>query len=178
MKPIQKLAIKEIARLGEMYQVGGSLLPHKTRDYDFLLFGSVSVKFILAYWADHYIDYAASEVICYEAYSQDDSGKKCIIKLKILGDWFDLLYVDDVWEASSIKEYMEYIFPISCQRTARRILSGEYTGKVNVDDITYWCDENSPYIEKYKAYYPDATFTKVDRVNNHNLFKEGDLTYE
>jgi hypothetical protein len=164
MNLIQKLAVKELSKLyTNMYQVGGSLLPHETRDYDFLVYSPDRVGDILAFWGSNYTEYGASEVRCYEAYGVEDGGKKCVIKLMIADQWFDLMYVADPYQVLSVNGYMEYFFPLSCQCIAKDMGTGVLSNEPDVDDIKFWCNLDNAALLKYLDYYPQATFTKIDR---------------
>jgi len=165
MKTIVKLAIKEVDRLhGAVYQVGGSLLPHTTRDYDFLVYSHLPVGDILKFWSESYTTMGSSSVKCYEAYGGTDGGKSCVIKLKIDGEEVDLLYVHQDYLSIGVEDYMEDFFPLSIQRKAMRVTTKKVTGNISVNNITFWCDLSNPALKKYIGYYPDAEFTRVERI--------------
>lgn len=170
--------MKSISELhkARCFQVGGSLLPHKTRDYDIIILNDERDAYtICRYWELNYKKHGFSLVEVYPGYNdEDDPTLRCVVKLEKDGVWYDLLYILTSAIHKNILQYMELEFPLSCQCIARDLEDDLIIGKVNVSAITvrhYFFE----VVSKYAEYYPSATFT--DRDGEPSFIPQRNIIY-
>lgn len=159
---------------GEMFLAGGSLLPHPTRDYDVIVWDDKrSYDQLRRFWRDNASALGFKIIAqhcghepedCETSSETGDDTAKFIITLErkanpIEGsDRVDIIYMCD-WVSKEYKylsDYMSDYFPLSIQEIAINLRTGDRIGNPSLDVIQIKHDTKCT--EKYKKYYPDATF--------------------
>lgn len=165
-KATRILSAIETLHSGKCYLAGGSLLPHRTKDYDVLIIDhGWDLERIFIFWNRFSeMGFTSCQIIeKYEDENDEDQGTIAVVKLTHeSGIEIDLLYADEdcveqnLNDAGKVMSYMYRYFPLSCQCLAQDIATGQRIGEVNVSCIVY--RHFGPHVSKYKRYYPDAIF--------------------
>jgi len=160
---------------GDMFLAGGCLLPHTTRDYDVIVWNDKrSDSALRSFWkanADSLgfkivADYLADDPnpLSSESSETGDGSAKYIITLERKvnptegTDRVDIIYMAD-WVSTEyhyLADFMADYFPLSIQEIAINLRTGDRIGNPSLDVIQI--KHESKCTEKYKEYYPDATF--------------------
>jgi len=167
----------------KVYQVGGSLLPHKANDYDLVIWdrtGTWDTEKIKTFWEKNYLVLGFSSCEVYVQYHaadeedaadeeiNDDGSCKVIVKLESQGVKFDLLYA--IINHDSIYHWMLEFFPLSCQCVAKDLSDSSMMGEVNVTDIVSYYGDNR-MLRKYYKYYPTANYYLYSKARPVQLRK-------
>lgn len=185
-----KVFCRDLDKDSRLFQAGGSLLDHGTRDIDIIVqFPNITpdeVKYCEEnsdYWGFSKFEYsekyvgASGSVRFSDIVGSFDPDVKEITKLgvvtedydlvvkgKCLGVDFDLLMMfDDCPHPDFIKRRLSF-FPLSIQQVALDLHTRELVRSIWQDSDIIWYGSISHSLEKYKSYYPDRIFKDIREI--------------